>query len=243
MAESAAARALRWEGCCNIRDLGGLPTEAGGETRFRVVVRADDVALLSPAGWETLAAYGVTRIVDLRHEDPPYEAAPEVVRLPLIDDAAIREMDLLLADVDDPVDWRRRSYLFLLERFAANFGRAVSAVAAPTSGTVLVHCSGGVDRTGLVAALLLRVAGVGTDVVAADYAESEASWAPSIGEWIDAAPDDAELRKRRLLSVMPAEAMRGAIGELERKHGSARQYLLDAGVDSRALDRLREQLV
>jgi protein-tyrosine phosphatase len=241
--EGTAARALLWEGCCNIRDLGGLRTEDGGETRFRVVVRADDVALLSPAGWEALAAYGVDRIVDLRHEDPPYEAPLEVVRVPLIDDAAIREVDLLLADVDDPVEWRRRNYLFLLDRFAANFGRAVSAVAAPTNGTVLVHCSGGVDRTGLVAALLLRVAGVGTDTVSADYAQSEANWAPSIGEWIESAPDETELRKRRLLAVMPAEAMRGALIELERRHGSARQYLLDAGVDADALDRLCKRLV
>jgi protein-tyrosine phosphatase len=241
--ESAAARALLWEGCCNIRDLGGLPTEDGGETRFRVVVRADDVALLSPAGWKALAAYGVDRIVDLRHEDPPYDAPAKVVRAPLIDDPAIREIDLQLSDVDDPVEWRRRNYLFFLDRFAANFGRAVSAIAAPTTGTVLVHCSGGVDRTGLVAALLLRVAGVGTDAVAADYAESEANWAPSIAEWIEAAPDETERRKRRLLAVMPAEAMRGALAELERRRGSARQYLLDAGIDAVALDRFCERLV
>ena len=67
-------RTLRWDGCCNIRDLGGLPTEDGRETRFRVVVRADDLALLSPSGWDALLAYGVNRIVDLRHEHPPYEA-------------------------------------------------------------------------------------------------------------------------------------------------------------------------
>ena len=242
MAERAP-RALRWEGCCNIRDLGGLPTEDGRETRFGVVVRADDVSLLSPAGWEALAAYGVDRIVDLRHEDAPYEAAVDVVRIPLIDDAGVREVDLLLADVDDPVDWRRENYLFLLDRFAQNFGRAVAAVAAHESGTVLVHCAGGVDRTGLVVALMLRVAGVGVQTIAADYAESEANWAVSVGEWIEAAPDDAERRKRRLLSAMPAEAMGGAVAELERRHGSARDYLLANGVESGDLDQLSERLV
>jgi protein-tyrosine phosphatase len=241
--EAAPTRVLRWEGCCNVRDLGGLPTEDGRATRFRVIVRGDDVSLLSRVGWEALGEYGVERIVDLRHEDPPYDAPMGVVRVPLIDDPAIREVDLLLADVEDPVDWRRENYLFLLDRFAESFGRVVSAVAAPASGTVLVHCAGGVDRTGLVAALVLRVAGVGMDAVVADYAESESSWAPSVGEWIDAAPDESERRKRRLLSVMPAEAMRGALCELERKHRSARQYLLDAGVDPAALDHLRERLV
>jgi hypothetical protein len=42
---ASSSRALRWEGCCNIRDLGGLPTEDGSETRFGVVVRADDERL------------------------------------------------------------------------------------------------------------------------------------------------------------------------------------------------------
>jgi hypothetical protein len=39
---ASGARTLSWEGCCDIRDLGGLPTEDGSETRFGVVVRADD---------------------------------------------------------------------------------------------------------------------------------------------------------------------------------------------------------
>lgn len=236
------SRALSWDGCCNIRDLGGLPTEDGGETRFRVVVRADDIALLSAAGWESLAAYGVRRIVDLRHEDPPYEAPVEVVRVPVLDDPGIREADLLLAETDDPVEWRRENYLFLLDRFRHNFGRAVAAVAAGADGPVLVHCAGGVDRTGLVAALILRVAGVGIDTIAADYAESEASWAPSVGAWIEEAPDEAERRKRRLLSAMPAAAMRGALLELEHRHGSSRDYLLGAGVDASRLDDLRGRL-
>ena len=47
-------RTLLWDGCCNIRDLGGLPTADGGETRFRAVVRADNVRLLSNEGWRDL---------------------------------------------------------------------------------------------------------------------------------------------------------------------------------------------
>jgi protein-tyrosine phosphatase len=184
----------------------------------------------------------VRRIVDLRHEDPPYEAPVEVVRLPLLDEPSLRELDLLLAEIDDPVAWRRENYRLLLDRFPENFGRAVSAVAGDGDGTVLVHCSGGVDRTGLVAALMLRVAGVALGTIAADYAESQANWAPTIGAWIAEAPDEAEHRKRRLLSAMPADAMRGALAELERRHGSARAYLLEAGVAAADLDLIRGRL-
>ena len=234
-------RTLRWDGCCNIRDLGGLPTEDGAETRFRVVVRADDVTLLSRSGWDALAAYGVTRIVDLRHEHPPYERPVPVVRMPLLDDVSILELDQLLSDVDDPVEWRRRNYLFLLDRFHERFAAAVAAV-AESDGTVLVHCAGGVDRTGLVAALMLRLAGVGIDTVSADYAESEANWAGSVAEWVAEARDEAEARTRRLLSQMPAAAMHDTLTELERSHGTAREYLVAGGADAAALERLRERL-
>jgi protein-tyrosine phosphatase len=241
-------RALLWEGCCNIRDLGGLPTEDGGETRFGVVVRADDVTLLSPAGWEALASYGVHRIVDLRHDGELAAGSPhgdgiEVVPAPLVRDPAVfAEIDALLAGIDDPAEWRRRNYLWILDRFAANFARAVTTVARTEDGVTLVHCAGGVDRTGLVVALILRVAGVGVETIAADYAESEANWAPFVDDWIDAAPDEAERRKRRLLSFMPARAMHDVLVALEREHGSAEDYLLRAGIDRDDLVRIRARL-
>jgi len=48
---------------------------------------------------------------------------------------------------------------------------ALEAVAASTPG-VLVHCSAGRDRTGMICALLLGNAGVDPLLVAADYAAS-----------------------------------------------------------------------
>jgi protein-tyrosine phosphatase len=235
-------RTLSWEGCCNIRDLGGLPLENGGHTRFGVVVRADDMSLLSEAGWQAAQDYGVRRIVDLRHEDPPYDTPVEFVRVPLLDAAAVEELDGMFLDIDDSAAWRRLGYLFFLDRFAGRFARAVSTVAAPAEGPVLVHCAGGVDRTGLVAALILRDAGVSHDVIAADYAESEANWAPTVEGWIAEAPDDAERRKRMLLSVMPPAAMRDTLVALEREHGSVRRFLVAGGVDEPALDSLRSRL-
>ena len=50
---------MRWDGCVNVRDLGGLPLEGGGETAFGVVVRADSIRSLSDEGWQALVDYGV----------------------------------------------------------------------------------------------------------------------------------------------------------------------------------------
>ena len=68
---------LTWEGCSNVRDLGGLPTADGGETAYGAVVRGDCPDRLTAAGWEALAAHGIRTIVDLRNED---ELRPELVR-------------------------------------------------------------------------------------------------------------------------------------------------------------------
>ena len=78
---------LAWEGCLNVRDLGGHRTEDGGETSYGAIVRADSVHQLTEAGWEALVAYGIRTVVDLRghHEregDPPSELPVEVVHVP-----------------------------------------------------------------------------------------------------------------------------------------------------------------
>ena len=58
-------RVLRWDGCVNVRDLGGLPLADGGETAYRIVVRADWLPGLSDVGRRALVDYGVSLIVDL----------------------------------------------------------------------------------------------------------------------------------------------------------------------------------
>ena len=70
------SRDLVWDGLLNVRDLGGHPTEDGGETKFDSVVRADSVRQLSEDGWRALVDYGMKTVVDLRtneelEADPP----------------------------------------------------------------------------------------------------------------------------------------------------------------------------
>ena len=242
------SRDLVWDGLLNVRDLGGLPTEDGHETRFGVVVRADNATLLSKSGRQALIEYGVRRIVDLRHDeevqqDPAHPDGIEIVRAPIVaKQSMLADIDELLVGISEPVEWRSRHYLALLDRAAPNFARAVTAVAQVDEGVVLVHCSGGVDRTGLVSALLLRMAGVAPETVAAEWAESEANWAPTVVAWIESSPNEGERGKRQLLSVMPAPAMHKVLVELEREHGSARDYLVSAGADERDLNRIRDRL-
>jgi protein tyrosine/serine phosphatase len=232
-----AERVLDWEGCVNVRDLGGLPTEDGGETRHGSVVRADNARRLTDAGWEALAAHGVRRLVDLRWpeelaEDAPGEVPIEVVHVSLfgeLDQAYYDELTQRLSQWTERVDLTRESYLEFLERYRENVARAVTAVAR-ADGAVVVHCAAGKDRTGLVAALLLRLAGVSIELVADDYGASEKNLAALTEAWREEAPDEAERERRRELYGTPREAMVGVLTELERRYGGVREYLLAAGM-------------
>ncbi len=246
-----AERTLAWDGCLNVRDLGGHETEGGRQTLFRTVVRADSVRQLSDRGWEALVDYGIRTIIDLRVDsevaaDPPRELPVDVVRVPVLPELGTpfwAEVDALTFSIDDPVEERKRVYLMFLDRYGRNFGRAVTAVARAPEGTVLVHCLGGKDRTGLVAALLLRLAGVPVSDVAADYAVSETALRDDLAAWVADAHDERERLRRMRIGAAPAAAMQGMLEELEDEHGSVHAYLAEVGVIDLDLERARRRLV
>jgi protein-tyrosine phosphatase len=243
-------RTLIWDGCVNVRDLGGHPTEDGRTTRFGAVVRADSVRALSDAGWDALLAYGVSRIVDLRLRselalDPPRELDVEIVHVPLlqIDDGEWAEIDAIFDAQPDAAGSTRAVYLEFLERRRPQFAQAFAAVADAPEGTVVVHCQGGKDRTGLVVALLLRVVGVDVEAIVADYALSGPNLSERTSAWVAETDDELERERRRRIGSAPAEAMVAVLEELERRYGSVREYLDAAGVDQATVDKVRTRLV
>jgi protein-tyrosine phosphatase len=163
--------ALDWEGCLNVRDLGGLKTVDGRLTRSGAIVRADSPDRLTPAGWAAVRAHGIRTIVDLRNADEygttAWPPGFDVVRLPL------DGMD------EDPEFWRRWGsgpqfgtplyYRPHLDRFPERSARVIGAIARAKPGGVLVHCVGGRDRTGQIAMLVLALVGVPPEAIAADY--------------------------------------------------------------------------
>lgn len=243
-------RSLIWDGCLNARDLGGLPLAGGGHTRFGAVVRADNVRGLSDGGWDALAAYGVVRIVDLRYDeelalDPSRDVATEVVHVPVLpgaNDPWWRAVEAIGDAGDEPAASTRDVYLAFLERGATGFAAAVEAVADAPDGAVLVHCMVGKDRTGLMAALLLSLAGVAIETIGADYALSAANLAPLSDPWVQKAPDEAERARRRRIVATPAAAMVGVLRALDERNGGVRGYLRHAGASERALDRAGARL-
>jgi protein tyrosine/serine phosphatase len=250
--DAVIERALEWDGCLNVRDLGGLPTEDGGVTRRGAIVRSDNVHELSDAGWDALVSHGIRRVVDLRFDEERLRDAPRDVPVEVVHASFFgsQDPDYHAADVEA---WRRSAsqedgfaerYLAYLDDFGPHVGTALAAIAdAPEDGGVLVHCWGGKDRTGLVCALALRLAGVDRETIAEDYALS----GPNLGRgvpagWIDEATDPDERRGRERSLLSPRASMLHVLEQLERRHGSVEAYLRTCGVDDERTGRLRTRL-
>ena len=116
---------LAWEGCLNVRDLGGLQAGSGRVVRLGALVRADNVRTLTAAGWDALVAYGIRRIVDLRlqHEldaDAAGESPVEVVHISVLGDFdgdTLAFYDAKLDEATDAAAYLAWSYGDFLERY------------------------------------------------------------------------------------------------------------------------------
>src|SRR5206468_8651090 len=95
-----------------------------------------------------------------------------------------KDLEAAVKAAPDVATATRDVYLIFLERFNENVAAAIRAVANAPEGGVVIHCAGGKDRTGLLTAFLLHLAGVGTDEIAADYALSEERLRPRHEQWL-----------------------------------------------------------
>jgi protein tyrosine/serine phosphatase len=161
------SRTLAWGTLHNARDLGGLPT-ATGETVSGRFFRTPRLDTLDAAGWSDLLAAGVRTIVDLRNADEiaPLEVPPGVERRnhPIEDQNHRQFMDKWGRLLNSPI-YYADNLRYWPERIVAVFR---SFADAPDGGIVF-HCAAGRDRTGLVTALLLQLAGVDDEAIIDDY--------------------------------------------------------------------------
>lgn len=171
-------RDLDWAGMYNVRDLGGLPTEHDGTTRFGAFVRSEGLDRLEPAGWTSLQRHGIRTCVDLRSG---FELAERPYR-PGVSDVAVVSAPWEEGLLEDPEfrDWAETGVLGtalyfaqFLERWPERTTATVRSVATAGPGGVVYHCQRGRDRTGLLTILLLAAVGVPTEVIVADHLRTD----------------------------------------------------------------------
>ena len=256
----------RWvtlEGAVNARDLGGLPLAGGGTTAAGVLLRSDNLQGLTPADVDRLVAgLHVDVVVDLRTGVEVELEGPG----PLVRDgrADVRHRSLYpesggTTDVDvetvmpwierrrtgDPDDTETpavRAYLGYLRDRPDSIVAALRD-AARAEGATLVHCAAGKDRTGMVCALALSLAGATRAAIVEDYlatgerieplmARLKAS--PTYAGDLDGSPDHVHAPR--------AATMERVLDVIDERHGGPAAWLERAGLDPGDAATLRARL-
>jgi hypothetical protein len=233
-------RDIAWEGFYNARDLGGLPTRDGRTTRHGALIRSADPCFVTSAGWRAATAAGVRTVVDLRNDDEVAGAPPVPVDIQRVRVAldGIEDTELWRYIDDEKLDGTPLYYRPFLDRRADRCVAAVTAVARAHPGGIIFHCGAGRDRTGLVTALLLALAGVDPEVIADDYELSTEALPPLFAAL---GMDDQGPLLERILTEKGTTARQALLAVLA--GFDVEQYLLAAGASKDDLAAVRSRLV
>jgi protein-tyrosine phosphatase len=225
--DSAPRRHVAFDRLHNFRDVGGYAAAGGRQVRWGRLYRSDSLGKLAGDDLARFTALGIRTVIDLRY---PWEA-DSGGRVPASAGVSYYNLSVehrpydqaKLADVVDPVRFLADRYAEVAEDGTAELGEALRLIAATDSAPLVIHCASGKDRTGLLAAIVLSLLGVGEDDIVADYALTGLATGRLVADW------QAFFPGRRLLwphyGTAPAGAMRVFLAELTARFGSVPQYV------------------
>ncbi|MBB6730758.1 tyrosine-protein phosphatase [Cohnella zeiphila] len=235
-------RRIRMEGASNVRDLGGYPTSFGRHVRRGVFFRADSLHRLTERDQEELVGRGVRSVIDLRHARELQESENVFAssgRLAYHNVSLFNPADTATTDLGRLGDL----YVDMLENRRQPLLRVFELLSADPREAVLFHCAAGKDRTGVIAALLLELAGVAHEVIVADYAMTAACLTPLMEELRRTRPESvsAELYER-FLGAEPEE-MEKMLAHLAGRYDGAEEYLMSIGLAPEQVEGLKKKLL
>ncbi|BDZ52191.1 protein-tyrosine-phosphatase [Frondihabitans sucicola] len=209
----------------NLREVGGAGFQRG---RTRTVLRANTEALPASVYPASLAT-----VVDLRRDDEiaavehPLRSLPGYRRVPLFDPSVSEAAADAISLEDQYTDW--------LWRHRATIAEVFRAIAAAAPGDVLVCCSAGKDRTGVVSMLLARLWGADLDRIGADYAETGPRLADRFAREREESQD---LERTTTMQRCVPETAVHVVRHVESEFGSVTDYLRAIGLTDDEIDGL-----
>lgn len=219
------AKPLYLRNAYNVRDLGFYRTVDGRKLCKGRFLRADSLGSLTKADWEKLKTYGVVAVVDLRsvmeRERQPFAAEENGVdyySVPLLDEIqsndGTREVPKSLHEL----------YKGLLDNSKQQIAEALRTFLKYEKGCCIFNCTAGKDRTGVIAMLLLGLAGVDEETIIADYSVSAENMKPVFAGQIRSM-EEAGYSALAYLLRSDSEEMRQTLDYVKEQYGGIRNYL------------------
>lgn len=233
-----AERRVPLDGTVNFRDLGGYQTVDGRQTRWGRVFRSDGLSRLSELDLTRLGRMGIRRVFDFRSASEREEAPDHLpeddsiryVHLPITHGEFdfVEALKRLKAGDDSWLtpDFMVNGYINNIESFPESWGTVIDYLSRPDSDPAVFHCTGGKDRTGTCAALILLLLGVPEETVIEDHQLSNiyiAELLPRIYEMMAAYGVDPD-RVFPYLTA-PRECIATVLDHIRNRYGSAAGYL------------------
>ncbi|MGP3936512.1 tyrosine-protein phosphatase [Nonomuraea sp. KM88] len=239
-------RHIKFTNLCNFRDVGGYFTKDGRVVRWQRLYRADSLGWLAGDDLTTFRDLGVRAVIDLRHafEIERYGRVPQSDGL-LYQNLPVegRRWDTATT-YDEEIGIERYladRYLEVTEDGVANLRTALETIARADNAPTVIHCAAGKDRTGVLTALVLSLAGVGEDDIVADYALTGLATDRFIADWGRRHPGTSPWPG---FGLAPAETMRLFLTDLVHRHGSVEAYADQVlGLAQDTVDELRDHLL
>ena len=236
-------RGIDFERCFNFRDLGGYAGKDGRHVRWRRVFRSMTPQYMSAVDVARARDLGISQVFDIRGaketsgplgEPPGRRIAYRPRRGRIWTPEAMKRYRELSPEVALPQ---------VLDRLGRDFAKGITAL-AEDDGALLFHCRLGKDRSGVFAALLLKLLGVSDEDVIADYVLSgnaAATAQPLVTQ--DGGDDPTQSEARVVREPAQPHLMELTLARLRDEYGGAYAYLRRHGVPKYKLEAVIERLL
>ena len=229
------------EKACNVRDLGGYVTKDGKMTAFGRFLRSDGITELTEADKCKLKEYGVKTVIDLRSREELDEKPNSLGQDEDVYYAHFGILDHIAQEMYPPHvlerDFLGEMYIIIMEHCQNPLASVFRLMASAEEGCILFHCTAGKDRTGIVAALLLDLAGVDYYDIVANYEVTYTYIRKNLENIVRVAPNVPGS-----IGLSKPQSIELFLGHLHGKYRNAEGYLNHIGISREEVDYIRNRL-